>query len=124
LSFLKGIDARIEVAADKLGYGKVFAGPVATVLTVADGKTHLNVPQSPFYGGTIAAEMTADGSGDAASLDLNTAIAGAAAAPLLHDAADFDRIEGTLDATVAVSGAGKTTKSLARSLGGKAATKF
>ncbi len=124
LSFLRGIDARIEVAADKLGYGKVFAGPVATVLTVADGKAHLNVPQSPFYGGTIATEMTADGSGDAASLDLNTAIAGAAAAPLLHDAADFDRIEGTLEATVAVSGSGKTTKSLARSLTGKAATKF
>ncbi|WP_434724455.1 AsmA family protein [Mesorhizobium sp. RIZ17] len=124
LSFLKGIDARIEVAADKLGYGKVFAGPVATVLTVTDGKAHLSVPQSPFYGGTIAAEMTADGSGDAASLDLNTAIAGTAAATLLHDAAAFDRIEGTLDATVAVSGSGKTTKSLARSLGGKAATKF
>ena len=124
LSFLKGLDAKVDIQADKLGYGKVFAGPVATSLTVTDGKAHLNVPQSPFYGGTIAAEMTADGSGDAASLALNTAIAGAAATPLLHDAADFDRIEGTLDATVAVSGSGKTTKSLARSLGGKAATKF
>ncbi|PBC10662.1 AsmA family protein [Mesorhizobium sp. WSM3859] len=124
LSLLKGLDAKVDIQADKLGYGKVFAGPVATSLTVTDGKAHLNVPQSSFYGGTIAADMTADGSGDAASLDLNTAIAGAAAAPLLHDAADFDRIEGTLDATVAVSGSGKTTKSLARSLGGKAATKF
>lgn len=124
LSFLKGLDAKVDIQADKLGYGKVFAGPVATNLTVADGKAHLSVPQSPFYGGTIAADMTADGSQDAASLDLNTAIAGAAAAPLLRDAADFDRIEGTLDATVAVSGAGKTTKSLARSLGGKAAAKF
>ncbi|TIP00331.1 MAG: AsmA family protein, partial [Mesorhizobium sp.] len=124
LSFLKGLDAKVDIQADKLGYGKVFAGPVATSLTVADGKAHLNVPQSPFYGGTIAAEMTADGSGDAASLDLNTAITGAAAAPLLRDAADFDRIEGTLEATVAVSGAGKTTKSLARSLGGRAAAKF
>ncbi|CDX46550.1 AsmA family protein [Mesorhizobium plurifarium] len=124
LSFLKGLDAKVDIQADKLGYGKVFAGPVATSLTVADGKAHLSVPQSPFYGGTIAADMTADGSQDAASLDLNTAIAGAAAAPLLLDAADFDRIEGTLNATVAVSGAGKTTKSLARSLGGKAAAKF
>lgn len=124
LSFLKGLDAKADIQADKLGYGKLFAGPVATSLTVADGKAHLNVPQSRFYGGTIAAEMTADGSGDAASLDLNTAITGAAAAPLLDDAADFDRIEGTLDAKVAVSGSGKTTKSLARSLRGKAATKF
>ncbi|MGT2464912.1 AsmA family protein [Mesorhizobium atlanticum] len=124
LSFLKGLDANADIQADKLGYGKLFAGPVATSLTVADGKAHLNVPQSRFYGGTIGAEMTADGSGDAASLDLNTAITGAAAAPLLDDAADFDHIEGTLDATVAVSGSGKTTKSLARSLRGKAATKF
>ncbi|TGQ07568.1 AsmA family protein [Mesorhizobium sp. M2E.F.Ca.ET.166.01.1.1] len=124
LSFLKGLDAKVDIQADKLGYGKVFAGPVATSLTVTDGKAHLNVPQSPFYGGTIAADMTADGSGDASSLALNTAITGAAAAPLLHDAADFDRIEGTLDATVAVSGSGKTTKSLARSLAGTAATKF
>ncbi|KUM23839.1 hypothetical protein AU467_08430 [Mesorhizobium loti] len=124
LSFLKGIDAKVEIQADKLGYGKVFAGPVASTLTVADGKAHLSVPQSPFYGGTIAAEMTADGSGGASSVELNTAIAGAAAAPLLHDAADFDRIEGTLNATVAVSGSGKTTRSLARSFGGKAAAKF
>lgn len=124
LSFLKGIDAKVEIAADKLGYGKVFAGPVTTTLTVADGKARLSVPQSPFYGGTIAGEMTADGTGDASSVQLNTAIAGAAAAPLLHDAADFDRIEGTLDATVGVSGSGKTTRALARSFGGKAATKF
>ncbi|TPK91311.1 AsmA family protein [Mesorhizobium sp. B2-4-16] len=124
LSFLKGIDAKMAIQADKLGYGKVFAGPVATTLTVADGKAHLNVPQSPFYGGAVAAEMTADGSQDTASLNLNTAIAGATAGPLLHDAADFDRIEGTLEATVAVSGSGKTTKSLARSLGGKASAKF
>ncbi|MBZ9849216.1 AsmA family protein [Mesorhizobium sp. CA14] len=124
LSFLKGIDAKVDIQADKLGYGKVFAGPVATTLVVSDGKAHLNVPQSPFYGGTIAAEMTADGSQDAASLNLNTAIAGAAAAPLLHDAADFDRIEGTLNTTVAISGSGKTTKSLVRSLGGKAAAKL
>ncbi|RUU11400.1 AsmA family protein [Mesorhizobium sp. USDA-HM6] len=124
LSFLKGIDAKVEIQADRLGYGKVFAGPVATTLTVADGKAHLSVPQSPFYGGTIAAEMTADAAGDAPSLELNTAIAGAAAAPLLHDAADFDRIEGALNATVAVSGSGKTTGSLARSFGGKAAAKF
>ncbi|MDX8518920.1 AsmA family protein [Mesorhizobium dulcispinae] len=124
LSFLKGIDAKVDIQADKLGYGKVFVGPVATTLTVADGKAHLSVPQSPFYGGTIAAEMTADGSGDTSSVDLNTAIAGATAAPLLHDAADFDRVEGTLNATIAVSGSGKTSRSLARSLGGKAAAKF
>ncbi len=124
LSFLRGIDAKIEIQADKLGYGKVFAGPVATTLTVADGKAHLTVPQSAFYGGTIAAEMTADGSRAAAAIELSTTIAGAAAAPLLADAANFNRLEGTLNANLAVTGAGKSTKTLTRSLNGKAAAKF
>ncbi|THF54807.1 AsmA family protein [Ollibium composti] len=124
LSFLKGLDAKIDVEADKIGYGKVFAGPVKTTLVVADGTAALTVPQSPFYGGTVAATMSADGSGDVPAIKLGMAIAGAAAAPLLRDAAEFDRLEGRLDTNVAVSGAGKTSKALRRSLDGKASVKF
>ncbi|MBN9241773.1 MAG: AsmA family protein [Mesorhizobium sp.] len=123
LSFLKGLDAKVDVAADKIGYGKVFAGPVKTTLVVTGGTADLTVPQSPFYGGTIAAKMSADGSGDVPAIKLDMTIGGAAAAALLRDAAGFDRLEGKLDTNVAVSGAGKTTKTLRRSLGGTAAVK-
>jgi AsmA protein len=124
LSFLKGLDAKIDVAADKIGYGKVFAGPVKTTLVVSGGVADLTVPQSPFYGGAIAAKMSADGSGDTPAIKLDMTIAGATAAPLLHDAAGFDRLEGKLDTNVAVSGTGKTTRTLRRSLDGKASVKF
>jgi AsmA protein len=124
LSFLKGLDAKIDVAADKIGYGKVFAGPVKTTLVVAGGTADLSVPQSPFYGGTIAANMSANGSGDVPAIKLEMAIAGATAALLLHDAAGFDKLEGHLNTNVAVSGAGKTTKTLRRSLGGQASVKL
>lgn len=124
LSFLKGLDAKIDVVADKIGYGKVFAGPVKTTLVVAGGAADLNVPQSPFYGGTIAASMSANGAGDVPAIKLEMAIAGATAASLLHDAAGFDKLEGQLNTDVAVSGAGKTTKTLRRSLGGKASVKL
>lgn len=124
LSFLKGLDAKVDVAADRIGYGKVFAGPVKTTLVVAGGVADLTVPQSPFYGGTIAANMSANGSGDVAAIKLDMAIAGATSAALLHDAAGFDKLEGQLDTNVAVSGAGKTTKTLRRSLGGNASVKF
>ena len=124
LSFLKGLDAKVEVAADKIGYGKVFAGPVKTTLVVSGGTADLTVPKSPFYGGTIAAKMSANGSGDTSAIKLDMTIAGATAAPLLHDAAGFDRLEGKLDTNVAVSGAGKTTKALRRSLDGNASVKF
>jgi AsmA protein len=124
LSFLKGLDAKIDVAADKIGYGKVFAGPVKTTLVIRDGVADLTVSQCPFYGGTVTAEMSADGSGEVPALKLNMAIAGVAAAPLLDDAAGFDRLEGKLNTTIAISGAGKTTMALRRSLEGNASVKF
>lgn len=124
LSFLKELDAQIDVAADKIGYGKVFAGPVKTTLVVAGGKLGLTVPQSPFYGGTIAAELSADGSGEVPAIKLDMAIADAAAASLLNDAAGFNRLAGKLATNVAISGAGNTTKTLKRSLDGKAAVTF
>src|SRR5690606_5790271 len=71
LSFLKGLNAKIDVMADKIGYGKVFAGPVNTTLVVAAGKANLNVPQSPFYGGTIKAAVLADGSGEVPAIKLD-----------------------------------------------------
>ncbi|OQM77592.1 AsmA family protein [Manganibacter manganicus] len=124
LSFLKGLDAKIDVAADKIGYGKVFAGPVKTTLVIRDGVADLTVSQSPFYGGTVTAEMSADGSGEVPAIKLDMAIAGVAAAPLLDDAAGFDRLEGKLNTTIAISGAGKTTMALRRSLDGNASVKF
>lgn len=124
LAFLKGMDVKIDVAADKIGYGKVFAGQVKTTLVVANGDADLTVPQSPFYGGTIAAKVTASGSSEVPAIKLDLAVAGATAAPLLHDAAGFDKLEGRLDTNVAVSGAGKTTKTLRRSLEGQAALKL
>lgn len=124
LSFLRDFDARIEIAADQIGYGKVFAGPMATTLTIAEGKAHLNAPASPFYGGTVAAEVMADGSGDMPSISLSAAISGAAAAALLRDAADFDRVEGIIATNVTVVGSGNTTRALARSLNGSAALRI
>ncbi len=124
LSFLLGLDAEIAVAADRIGYGDVFAGPVKTTLVISDGVANLTVPVSRFYEGTIAANLSADGSGETPAINLDMTVTDATAAPLLTDAAGFNRLEGKLNTSLAVSGAGKTTKLLARSLNGKAAVKF
>ena len=124
LSFLRDFDARINIEADQIGYGKVFAGPMATTLAIAEGKAHFNAPASPFYGGTVATEVTGDGSQDMSSITFSAAISGAEAAALLRDAADFDRVEGIIETNVTVAGSGNTTRSLARSLNGSAALKI
>ncbi|THK34639.1 AsmA family protein [Ensifer sp. MPMI2T] len=124
LHALQSIDATIKVNAKKLGYGRVFAGPVATSLIVSDGVASLALPESPFYGGQVAASLRADGSQSEPSIALQASISGASAAPLLTDMAGFRHLEGALQADFDIAGAGGTTKALANSLHGTANVRF
>lgn len=124
LSALRKFDANIQLQAKKLGYGKVSAGPVKTVLTVKDGVARLSLPSTPFYSGNVAAEIVANGSGETAAVSINAKMAGVDASTLFRDAAGFERLEGRLNASIKTNGAGKTTKAFAKSLKGSAAAKF
>ncbi|MDW9985767.1 AsmA family protein [Sinorhizobium meliloti] len=124
LSSLRSIDATVQLNAKKLGYGKVFAGPVATSLVVSDGVASLTLPESPFYGGHVVASLKADGSQPEPSIALQASISGASAAPLLTDMAGFKYLEGALKARFDVTGAGGTTRTLAKSLQGIADVAF
>ncbi|RVL97909.1 AsmA-like C-terminal region-containing protein, partial [Sinorhizobium meliloti] len=124
LSSLRSIDATIKLNAKKLGYGKVFAGPVATSLVVSDGVASLTLPESPFYGGHVVASLKADGTQPEPSIALQATISGASAAPLLTDMAGFRYLEGALKARFDVTGAGGTTGALANSLQGTADVAF
>lgn len=124
LSSLRSIDATVQLNAKKLGYGKVFAGPVATSLVVSDGIASLTLPEAPFYGGHVVASLRADGSQPEPSIALQASISGASAAPLLTDMAGFKYLEGALKARFDVTGAGGTTRTLAKSLQGAADVAF
>lgn len=124
LSSLRSIDASIKLDAEKLGYGRVFAGPVATTLAISEGVASLELPESPFYGGLVTASLRADGSGPDASIALKASIAGASAAPLLADLANFKHLEGALQAQFDMVGAGGTTGAHKRSLQGTANVRF
>ncbi|WFU50224.1 AsmA family protein [Sinorhizobium terangae] len=123
-SALQSIEASIKVNAKKLGYGRVFAGPVATSLIVSDGIASLALPESPFYGGQVAASLKADGSQAEPSIALQASISEASAVPLLTDMAGFKHLEGALQAKFDIAGAGRTTKALANSLHGTANVRF
>ncbi|MGE6781630.1 AsmA family protein [Ensifer adhaerens] len=124
LSALRSIDASIRVDAERLGYGRVVAGPVATTLKISEGIANLDIPESPFYGGQMAASVTADGSGAEPSIAVRASISGASAAPLLTDLANFKHLEGALQTTFEIAGAGGTTGTLKRSLKGTAEVRF
>ncbi|PLU66295.1 membrane assembly protein AsmA [Sinorhizobium medicae] len=124
LSSLRSVDATIGINAEKLGYGRVFAGPVTTMLVVSEGVASLTLPESPFYGGHVVASLKADGSQPEPSIAFQASISRASSAPLLTDMAGFRYLEGALNARFDVTGAGGTTKTLAKSLQGTAEVTF
>ncbi|MDX0587358.1 AsmA family protein [Sinorhizobium medicae] len=124
LSSLRSVDATIRINAEKLGYGRVFAGPVTTSLVVSEGVASLALPESPFYGGHVVASLKADGSQPEPSIAFQASISRASSAPLLTDMAGFRYLEGALNARFDVTGAGGTTKTLAKSLLGTAEVTF
>ncbi|MBJ7578540.1 AsmA family protein [Devosia sp. MC532] len=118
LSMLRLFNADIRFAANQLAYGDVKLGPTTATLSVAEGVAKLNIPQAGFYNGVVAASVTANGAGSVPAIDLTASMENVQALPLLTDAAGFDKIEGQLQASVQVSGAGADSQAFARSLNG------
>ncbi len=124
LSALKEFDANINLSAKKIDYGKVSAGPVKTSLIVKNGIARFKLPQTRFYDGSVVADITADGSGSVAAIKADAQMAGINALNLFNDAAEFKRVEGRLNASISIYGAGATTRQFNRSLTGKTSTQF
>jgi len=124
LAVLRLFDADIRLEANQLGYGAVKAGPATASLSVADGVAKLSLPQAGFYGGSLSANVTADGSGAVPAIALAAGMEGVQALPLLTDAAGFQNLEGTLKANMELAGAGADSQAFARSLRGPVALVF
>lgn len=124
LSVLRDFDADVRLDAERIGYGEVKAGPATAVLTVSDGVARLSVPRAGFYDGAVTANVFANGAGNEPAIDIDVQMKGVTALQLFRDAAGFERIEGKLDAALAVKGSGTNTDALARSLDGNARVVF
>lgn len=124
LSALAGFDADISLDADRIGYGKVEAGPAKATLEIKDGVARLVLAKAAFYDGSVAAEVTANGAGKVPAIALEASLTKVDALSFLGDAAGFERIEGWLDTGLSVKGSGATSDALAGSLDGQARVVF
>ncbi|MCF6322082.1 MAG: AsmA family protein [Rhizobiaceae bacterium] len=124
LSVLREFDADIKLKATRINYGKVKIGPVNTTLVIKNGVASIKLPKTSFYDGSVAANITADGSKDIAVIRIDADMSNVSALSLFDDAADFKRLEGRLNANLKINGAGKSTAIFTRSLNGSAGAKF
>ncbi len=124
ISGLTKFDANIKLSATNIRYGKVTAGPLKTTLVVKNGIAKFKLSKTPFYNGSIVANVTADGSKSIAAISAEAKLLGIDALPLFRDAAEFKRLEGKLNADLSIKGSGATSSQFAKSLAGNSKAQF
>ena len=121
LSALSLADADLKLTAANVRAGGLKLDKAASRLLLKDGALRLDLSDLGLYGGTGGGRITLGAGGAAPQLASALKLTGVQLAPLLKDAADFTRLEGTGNVEVDVTTAGRSVKQMVSALGGKGA---
>lgn len=115
---LNFFDAQMNLSSTDLGIGSFHLTPVALQTTLSGGVLQGKFANTPLYGGTVDATVVLDASGTAPKEGLSAHLTGVSALPLLTAIADFDSLEGSMQATVDVHATGDNQQAAFSSLNG------
>lgn len=118
VDLLRTLDARGQLVVDEA----IFAGMKFTKLRLGvdarDGKARFHPVQASMYGGQYRGDVGIDATGSIARVSLDEHVAGVDFAPLFKDLFETDRVSGKGSANVKLTGAGRTTDDLMKTLSG------
>ena len=124
LNGLNYIDAQVRISAAELGIGEARFAPAAIDAALASGVLKANFPNLRAYGGQVNGQLTLDLSGDSPAYALSCDLVGVRALPLLQSAADFDKLDGKLQAKLALRSAGNSQRAIMSNLSGSVFANF
>jgi AsmA protein len=124
LAGLNYVDAQIRVSAAELTVGDARFAPVAVDATLGGGVLKAQFSHLGVYGGEANGELTVDVSAATPSYMLRSDLAGVRALPLLASLADFDKIDGKMQARLAFRSSGASQRAIMAGLSGTAFTVF
>lgn len=116
------VDFKLQVAGIKARDLKIGASTVNTVLK--DGRLQLDLAQLNLYDGQGKGSVVVDARKPVPTIAETFSLSSVQAAPILHDAAKFDRIEGTANSDVSLTTKGGTERALVQNLNGKGKVTF
>jgi AsmA protein len=100
----------------------IFAGMTFSKLRLGlnarDGKVRFNPAEASMYGGQYRGDINIDATGNAARVSLDEHVSGVDFAPLFKDLFETDRVEGKGSANLKLTGVGRTTDEVMRTLDG------
>lgn len=124
LSGLQAINADFDLSVKGILMRKIKVGESALGVALKDGLLTADLKQLQLYQGKGKGRLALDGRGAVPRIEESFSLAGIDAGPLLTDAADFDRLEGTGTIEIAVTASGKSQKAMVQNLNGSGSVKF
>jgi AsmA protein len=118
LSRLNYVDAQMRISAAALDVGDAHFAPVAIDTALLNGVSKTNFSNLGVYGGQASGQLTVDVSAGDPVYAFNSDLTGVRALPLLRSAADFDKLDGKLQAKIAVRSSGNSQRAMMSGLNG------
>ncbi len=117
-------DAQIRLSAAELNIGSAHFAPVALEASLAGGILKGNVSNLGAYGGQASGTVELDVSPDRPVYAIRCDLNGVRALPLLSAAADFDKLDGRLQARIDVRSTGQSPRAIMSNLAGQRDREF
>ncbi|UWU69418.1 AsmA family protein [Bradyrhizobium sp. NC92] len=124
VSGLNYVDAQVRISASEAVIGDARIAPLALDAKLAGGVLKAGTANLGAYGGQVSGEVILDATTGAPSFAMHSDLVGVRALPLLQSLAEFDRIDGKLQAKLALRSAGNSQRTLMANMQGTAFVNF
>jgi AsmA protein len=124
LNGLNYVDAQVRISATEVNFGEAHFAPAAVDLALAGGVLKASVSNLGAYGGQLSGEATVDVSRSDQTYAMHADIVGVRALPLLRSIADFDRLDGKMQAKIAVRSNGPSQRAIMSNMSGTTFVNF
>jgi AsmA protein len=124
LNGINYVDAQVRISAAELNIGQARFAPAAIDATLAGGVLKCGFPNLAAYGGQVNGQFLIDATTGNPGFALASDIVGVRALPLLQSAADFDKLDGKMQAKISVRSYGTSQRAIMSNLNGTVFANF
>ena len=120
LNGLNYVDAQVTISAAELRFGNAHFAPASVSATIASGVLQTTFSRLGAYDGEANGTLSVDASKGQPAFALQADVTGVRALPLLSSLADFENVDGKMQAKAAVQATGNSLRAIMSSVAGTA----
>ncbi|HEX7114618.1 MAG TPA: AsmA family protein [Steroidobacter sp.] len=118
VDMLRTLNARGELRIGEAIFAGMKFSKLRLGVNARDGKVRFNPAEASMYGGSYRGDINIDATGQAARISLDEHVSGVDFAPLFKDLFETDRVSGRGSANIKLTGVGRTTDDVMKTLDG------